>query len=138
MKDGADVESALEAQQLLLESNLELAFRAYDDAFGEKMRDPVVFLLDCEDAVGGEIARSWLGDDAVDEAIAAQHSDGESVETTVYACAFPFQKCRLEVPAVFEYLAPVFAGNAPPDGFLGIAVTCGGASALTVPFEARD
>lgn len=141
MEDGADAEAALEAQQMLLESSLEVAFRAYDDALSENIRDPVVFLLDCEDSVGGEIARSWLGDDAVDEAIAAQEMKSTSPApffTTVYACAFPFLKCRTEVPAVFAYLAPVFAGDAPTDGFLAIAVTSGGASALTVPFAARD
>ena len=133
MNDGVDVEAALEAQQLLLESNLELAFRAFDDALSGKMHDPVVFLLDCEDAVGGEIARSWVGDDTVDEAIAAQQSLGKSVETTVYACAFPFLNCSTEVPAVFEYLAPVFAVSAPTDGFLAIAVTRGGASVPYCP-----
>lgn len=137
MEEGAEGEAALEAQQMLLESSLELAFQTYD-AVREKMRDPVVFLLDCEDAVGGEIARSWLGDDTVDEAIAAQRSDGDSDKTTIFLCAFPYLKCRSEVPAVFAYLAPVFEGNAPTDGFLAIAVTSGGASALTVPFDARE
>jgi hypothetical protein len=134
--DAADgeIEEALEAQQLLLESSLELAFSAYDEALKSKMRDPVVFLLDCEDAIGGEIARSWLGEEAVADAI-ADHDD-EVTETTVFAHAFPFAQCRTEVPAVFPYLRPVL--EAPPvDGFLSISVTSGGASALTVPFTAR-
>ncbi len=136
VEERVDVEAALEAQQFLLESSLDLAFSAYDEALSDKMRDPVVFLLDCEDTIGGEIARSWVGDDAVDEAIAEQR-DSDSNATTVYACAYPFLKCRTEVPKVFEYLAPVFTGNPPKNGFLAIAITSGGASALTVPFDAR-
>lgn len=123
----------LEAQQLLLESSLELAFSAYDEALAAKLRDPVVFLLDCEDAIGGEIARSWLGEETVADAI-ADRDDG--AETTVFAHAFPFVQCRTEVPAVFPYLSPALK-TPPVDGFLAIAVTCGGASALTVPFSAR-
>ena len=131
----------LEAQQMLLESSLELAFSAYDDALKAKLRDPVVFLLDCEDAIGGEIARSWLGAETIADAIAdrAAGEDAASeaeTETTVFAHAFPFAKCRAEVPAVFPYLSAAF--EAPPaDGFLAISVTSGGASALTVPFDAR-
>ena len=134
----SQAEDPLEAQQLLLESSLELAFSAYDEALKAKLRDPVVFLLDCEDAIGGEIARSWLGEEAVADAIAdhAAADEEQETETTVFAHAFPFAKCRTEVPAVFPYLRPAF--EAPPvDGFLAISVTSGGASALTVPFTAR-
>lgn len=134
MENGA--EAALEAQQMLLESSLEEVFRTFDTV-RETMSDPVVFLLDCEDAVGGEIARSWLGDDTVDGAI-AEKKVADTFSTTVFVSAFPFAKCRTEVPAVFDYLGPVFASDPPSDGFLAIAVTSGGASALTVPFEARD
>ncbi len=140
MSDSTDESDALEAQQLLLESSLELAFRAYDDALRAKLRDPVVFLLDCEDEIGGEIARSWLGEDTIADAIADRvgsddATDDES-ETTVFAHAFPFAKCQTEVPAVFPYLS--LALETPPvDGFLAISVTSGGASALTVPFDAR-
>ncbi len=128
----------LEVQQLLLESSLELAFSAYDEALAAKLRDPVVFLLDCEDAIGGEIARSWLGEEIVADAIAdrAGSADEELAETTVFAYAFPFAECRTEVPAVFPYLRPALE-TPPVGGFLAIAVTCGGASALTVPFDAR-
>jgi hypothetical protein len=128
-----DDDVTLEAQQWLLESSLPLAFSAYDEAVAAKQRDPVVFVLDCEDDLGSEIARSWLGDEAVEDAIADREDEAE---TTVFAHAFPFAKCRTEVPAVFPYLQPAF--HFPPaDGFLAISVTAGGASALTVPFDAR-
>lgn len=127
---------ALEAQQWLMESSLELAFEAYDEAIVAKMRNPVVFMLDCEDAIGGEIARGWLGADVVADAIADREVNDADSETTVFAHAFPLAKCRTGVPAVFPYLKGVFE-QAPADGFLAISVTAGGASAFTVPFEAR-
>ena len=140
-------EAALEAQQELLESSLPLVFEAYDIATKAGNSSPVVILLDCEDDVGREIAESWLGAGAVQEAIEqrqlleednADDSDDINDQTTVFAHAFPIEECRQEVPEVFPYLAPVFSADLPQDGFLVIAVTCGGASALTVPLSARD
>jgi len=132
---------ALEAQQELLENSLSLVFEAFDSAIKEKMVDPVILLLDCEDAIGSEIARSWLGDEAVDNAIEERQLDEEEIDdenTTVFAYAFPFAECRREIPAVFPYLSPVFEQPPPTDGFLAISVTSGGASALTVPPSARQ
>jgi len=138
-KNGSIQESTLQAQQELLENSLPAAFSAYDLAKGEGMADPVVFLLDCEDEIGGEIARSWLGGDAIDEAIEQRRAeDGEEGQTTVFAYAFPFEKCREEVPAIFPYLKPIFSKALPRESFLAIVVTYGGASALTVPFSARE
>jgi len=122
-----------------LENSLPAAFSAYDLAKSEGMAEPVVFLLDCEDEIGGEIARSWLGSEAVEEAIEQRRLEtGEEGLTTVFAYAFPFEKCREEVPAIFPYLEPVFSEALPRESFLAIVVTCGGASALTVPFSARE
>lgn len=135
-REAAEEFDPLEAQQMLLESSLELAFEAYDEALRDKLRDPVVFLLDCEDEIGGEIARSWLGAETINDAIADRAASDDEAETTVFAHAFPFAKCRTEVPAVFPYLEPALK-SPPADGFLAISVTCGGASALTVPFDAR-
>ncbi len=139
MTEPSNAEDPLEAQQMLLESSLPLAFEAYDTAVRAKMRQPVVILLDCEDAIGGEIARSWLGDDAVDHAIAERQADDDEslTETTVFAQAFPLAKCRGDISAVFPYLSPAFESDPPAEGFLAVAVTCGGASVLTVPFDAR-
>lgn len=148
--DHPSEEAALEAQQELLESSLPLVFEAYDIATKDGNSSPVVILLDCEDEVGREIAESWLGVEAVQEAVeqrqlletnhAVDADDSEDIngQTTVFAHAFPIEECRQEVPEVFPYLAPVFSADLPQDGFLVIAVTCGGASALTVPLSARD
>jgi len=124
----------LEQQQLLAESSLPLLFETYDDAIKNKTEDPVVMLLDCEDEIGGPIARAWLGGDTVDDAIANNVDD----DTTVYARAVSWQEARREVPETFEYLASVFADPPPADGFLVVSVTAGGASALTVPMGARE
>ncbi len=140
-KESAATEAALQ-QQNLLESSLPAAFTAYDTAKEQGMSAPVVFLLDCEDEIGGEIACGWLGNQAVSDAIEqrqleAAHAEADE-EVTVFAYAFPLKQCCEEVPKLFPYLATVFASELPEDGFLVIVVTAGGASALTVPFECRE
>jgi hypothetical protein len=132
-----DEEAALEEQQWLLESSLPLVFEAYDEAVARDVADPVVILLDCEDAMGGEIARSWLGDEAVDDAIAEESQYEEAGDaTTVFAFAYALAECRSELPPVFPYLAPALE-QPPAGGFLAVSVTSGGASVLIVPLDAR-
>ena len=135
-------DAALEAQQMLLETSLDLVFAAADAAGKDGIVDPVVILLDCEDSIGSEIACSWLGSEAVADAIAerraADVADREDADkTTVYAQAFTQRECQEVVPKIFPYLAPVFLQKPSDEGFLAIAVTSGGASALTVPHSAR-
>ena len=134
-------DDVLEAQQELLESSLPVAFEAYDQARNSGMKLPVVFLLDCEDPVGREIVQSWLGAESVQDAVEQRQlsqQDQADSRTTVFTHAFPWLDCRTEVPEVFPYLEPVFDEEYPENGFLAIAVTRGGASALTVPFTARE
>jgi hypothetical protein len=138
-EDSAEDSASLDLQQSLLEESLELVVNVYNEAVREGVTEPVVLLLDCEDKIGGQIARSWLGSAAVDEAIADQRSDDPSGEsTTVFARAFPLAESARQVPAVFPYLAPVFDQALPTDGFLAISIASGGASALTVPLDAVD
>jgi hypothetical protein len=133
-----DLEESLEAQQTLLETSLPLAFETYDDAVSRNVKNPVVLVLDCEDEIGGEIARGWLGDEAVDDAISHHAaSDPSDDATTVFAYAFSLEECRREVPPVFPYLAPALEAPPAPGGFWAIAITSGGASLLTVPLDAR-
>ena len=135
----ADDQTALDEQQALLEDSLELVRSVYDSAVREAVDEPVVILLDCEDSIGGQIARGWLGSAAVDEAIEDQRADDPSGETTtVFARAIPLAECARQIPAVFPYLAPIFAQTLSADGFLAISIAAGGASALTVPFTALD
>jgi|GEM_PF-1410218 len=138
-KETTAAETALLAQQELLESCLELVFETREAARTDSVADPVILLIDCEDALGAEIANAWLGAAAVRNAIAERQLDDPAGEvTTVYARAFSWAESRREVPLVFDYLAPVFETPAPVDGFLAIAVTAGGASAFTVPLSASN
>lgn len=129
----ADEAAALDFQQQLLEDSLPLVGEVYQTAKADGLTQPVVILLDCEDEIGGQIARSWLGE-AVDDAI-AENSDEM---TTVFAHAFALADCAKQVPAVFPYLQPVFEQAYPQNGFLAISVAAGGASALTVPLDALE
>ncbi len=134
-----DDEAASQAQQEMLENCLELVFDAFDEGVADKVVDPIVFLLDCEDEIGEQIASAWMGAEAVRDAVAEQQlAEPSSDLTTVFARAFPMSESRQEVPGVFPYLASVFDAELPKDGFLAIAVTAGGASAFTVPLTARD
>jgi hypothetical protein len=134
-----EMQLALDEQQALAESSLPLLFEAYDDALDSEVERPVVILLDCEDEIGGEIARAWLGADEVDEAISDRVASSDSEDsTTVYARAFSWDDCQAEIPEVFPYLAEVFETDSPDNTFLTISVTSGGASALHVPLELRE
>ncbi|MCA9258499.1 MAG: hypothetical protein KDA61_04835 [Planctomycetales bacterium] len=131
-------DDALEAQQWLLENSLPAAVAAYRDALSQGIACPVVYVVDCEDEVGGKIVRSWLGDEAVDDAIADQELQREhEEETTVFAWAFDWDEAAGETAAMFPYLEPAFEER-PDDGFLAISVAAGGASALTVPGAVVD
>jgi hypothetical protein len=130
----ASPDDPLEQQQALAETSLALLFSTYDEARSASMADPVVVLLDCEDPIGGQIARAWLGEDAVNDAIGMN----DESDTTVFARPFPWKDSQREIPKTFPYLAPVFQSPPPTDGFLVVSVTAGGASALTVPHDARE
>ena len=119
--------NALDAQQDLLESSLEAVFAAYDEARARNLEQPVVMLVDCEDAIGGKIVRGWLGDEPVDNAIAEHANVDGDAGTTVFAQGFSFAESCREIPVVFPYLESVFRKSAPEDGFLAVAVTHGGA-----------
>ena len=124
----------LELQQSLCETSLPLLFEAFDDAGRDGIDPAVVVLLDCDDSVGGRIARAWLGDAAVDDALAEFSADAD---TAVYAQVLAFADARRELSQMFPYIAAVFDDRPADDGFLVVSVTAGGASALTVPLSAR-
>ena len=130
--------AASQAQQELLESCLDLVFDTFDEGLSDNVIDPVIFVVDCEDKIGEQIASGWLGTEAVRDAVAEQQLlEGSDETTTAYARAVSLAECRREIPIVFPYLAPVFFGDPPATGFLAIAVTAGGASVFTVPLSAR-
>lgn len=126
------LQEALDEQQAMVESALELVFQTYDDGVAEGMQQPVVWLLDCEDPIGGQIARGWLGDEAVDDALAA----AEDEDATLFARPVSWEVSKAETPSVFPYLADAFE-TPPTDGLMVIGVTAGGASAIIAPLAAR-
>lgn len=138
MPDKPDPDDPLEQQALLVESSLPLVFQAYDDALDDGVATPLVVLVDCEDDLGSQIVRGWLGDDAVDDAIAEQppESDDGQALTTVFARAVPWSEASA-LGEAFPYLAETLAMGPPEGGLLVVGVTAGGASALTAPWEAR-
>jgi hypothetical protein len=148
-----ELEAALEAQQWLAESSLDAVFEAYDEAVEQGLESPVIVLVDCEDELGGEIARGWLGEEAVEEAIlwrqsedtlAAEQDGGDEEDdedeerTTVFARAVGWSDAAKEISEAFPYLVEAFEEGPPDDGVLVISITAGGASALTAPFDLRD
>lgn len=127
------------AHEAMIESSLSLLFATYDEATKDGVGEPVLFLIDCEDSIGGEIARAWAGGDAVDDAVYLEQSERvEGNATTVFARALPLSDCRKEVPVVFPYLADVLAGAPVADGMFVIVVTDGGAAAFSVPLDLRS
>ncbi|MBN1852668.1 MAG: hypothetical protein JW829_08085 [Pirellulales bacterium] len=122
--------------EALIESSLPLLFATRTEALDHGLHDPVLFLVDCEDPMGGEMARAWVGDDAVDDAVILESASRENDDTTtVLARAVPWTQCQKEVPGTFPYLAAVFEKKPDQDGFLVISVTNAGAAAFTVPLE---
>ncbi len=129
---------ALEQQQDLVEANLPTVFTAYDEAKSEGVIEPLILLVDCEDDLGGQIARDWLGDEQVDNAIAIENQSKENESlTTIFALPTEWHESREELSESFPYLAEFFEGEYPQDGLLVLSITAGGASGLGVPFDAR-
>ena len=111
-----DNDAALDCQQTLLENCLEEAFAAYDQGLNSGSNELVVFLLDCEDPIGSQIARSWLGPEAVEQAIEdVQSQRTDTDETTVFATTFSWVDSQREVPQVFPLSVAGVSGR----------VTCG-------------
>lgn len=135
-----DDDDALDAHQLLVESALPLIFETYDEAIADEAVNPLVILVDCEDELGGQIARGWLGDETIDDAIAAEAPDDDSEEpqTTVFARAISWQEAQPDLAEAFPYIAPALDEGPPSDGVFVVGITAGGASAFTAPWDARD
>lgn len=128
----------LELQQELVETALPLVFSTYDEAERDGVQSPLVVLVDCEDELGGQIARGWLGEEVVDDAIAANLPDEDpDSQTTVFARALGWEEAAAELAEAFPYLGPALESAPPDDGVFVVSITAGGASALTAPWDAR-
>ncbi|TWT42527.1 hypothetical protein [Botrimarina hoheduenensis] len=148
-----ELEAALDAQQTLVESSLPLVREVFLQAQRDRVAHPLVVLIDCEDELGGDVARGWLGDETVNDAIALQHAeqvaareneaadepehdeDHDEPATTVYAHGIAWSEARGVLSAAFPYLEPILDMKPAPEGILVISITAGGASALTAPLS---
>jgi hypothetical protein len=136
-----DQQRDMDAREALVEDSLALVFEAYDRAAADGVVVPVIFLMDCEDEIGAEIARAWDGDDAVDAALLPEREqdaeEGPSSLVTVLSRPADFEDCQRELPELFPYLAASFE-RPPTAGILVVVVAFGGAGTFTVPHDARD
>jgi hypothetical protein len=130
-----DLEADMDAREELLEGSMEQVYTVYEESLQDGVYLPVVFLVDCEDELGGKLARDWVGREEVDEAIESNRSDSKRALTTTFAQCLSFQDCQDYVPKMFSYLQGSFQ-QAPPEGtFIAIVVACGGAATFFVPYE---
>jgi hypothetical protein len=130
-----DFEADMDAREELLEGSLEQVYTVYEEALEDGVYLPVVFLIDCEDELGGKLARDWVGREEVDEAIESNRAAGKGTLTTTFAQCLSFQDCQDYVPKMFSYLQGSFQ-QAPPEGtFVAIVIASGGAASFFVPYE---
>ncbi len=130
----------MDGREALIEDCLESLFVAFDSGTAEGFLSPVVMLVDCEDAVGAPIARSWEGNDAVDAAIMANAKDAEELDNipaTILIRTVSFVDGEQELPKWFPYLHESFSQGPPVDGFYVVVISFGGAGIFTVPMSAR-
>ena len=135
-----DHENDMDGREDLVEHCLDRLFAAYDLGRGEGFSNPVIFLVDCEDAIGAVVARGWEGDEVVDAAILANADSAKNqqeVPTTVLIRAASFADSQREVPQWFPYLEEFFLRRPPNDTFCVVAIAFGGAATFTVPLSSR-
>jgi len=131
-----DAHRDMDGREALADECIERVLQAHREAGKENVLEPVVFLIDCEDPIGSELARAWEGDDAVDGAIlaGAEQSDDardDSWAITTLVRAVGFAECRREVVELFPYLAASFEAPPPAGQILIVVVAYGGAGTFT-------
>ena len=135
-------EHDMDGREALLDSSLPPLFGAFDKSIEEGLINPVLLLIDCEDTIGGPIAREWEGGDAVDAAIlsnAMVERDRKSDEqaTTVLIKTVSFLDGRQELSRWFPYLSEAFTEGPAAEGFYVVVISFGGAGVFTVSMSAR-
>ena len=132
-------ENAEAVRDELIEVCLHQIFAAFDEGCQQMIDTPVVFLVDCQDEIGGGLARAWKGDAAVERFVKEQSGKGATQDSVIMlAAAYAYADCCQEVPETFPYLAGTFEGKPPEDGFIAVVVAAGGAATYTVPHDARS
>ena len=108
---------------------------AHASGISKSMADPVVFLVDCEDDVGGRLARTWLGGPAVDQQIAARKRGERPGHTVVLARPVPFDEVEVMLRFDFPYLAEVAPERPGEHEICVFVVALGGAASLFMPID---
>ena len=75
---------------------------AWRDAKSRGMKDPVLFIFDCRDQVGGVIARGVVGKETVDGVIA--RSEENEIDDAIMLICQPFDYCQKMMRMGFRYL----------------------------------
>ena len=128
-----DLDADMDAREALLEGSMEQVLSVYDEALDDGMHLPVIFLVDCEDQIGGKLARDWVGREEVDEAITANRAAGNAELTTTFAQSLSFADCQEYVPRMFPYLQGTFDQPPGEDRMITLVVAEGGAATFFVP-----
>lgn len=108
---------------------------AHNWALTQNMRDPVVFLVDCEDDVGGRLARAWLGAAAVEAQIAARKRGERPGLTVVLARPVPFEEAQTIIQFDFPYLNEIAPEQPGTHEIAVVVVGLGGAASLFIPLD---
>ena len=137
-----DAEHDMDGREILIESALPQLFGAFDAAVEGGLIDPVVLLIDCEDTIGGPIAREWDGSDAVDAAIMSNAIDGQTSNTderttTILVKTVSFFDGQQELSRWFPYLSDALSKGPTVDEFYVVVISFGGAGVFTVPMSVR-
>ena len=88
---------------------------AWLDAKKRGMEDPIVFLIDCRDQLGGKAARGLVGHDEVDGLI-ARSEENESDDAILMVCK-PFDACHRLMKKGF-YILDDIAAERPAEGVI--------------------
>ena len=137
-KKDRDLAADMDTRESLLEGSLEQVLSVFDEALDDGMHLPVIFLVDCEDQIGGKLARDWVGREEVEEAITQNRATGNPDLTTTFAQSLSFADCQEYVPKMFPYLQGTFDRPPSEDQMITIVVAAGGAATFFVPIEIAE
>jgi hypothetical protein len=108
---------------------------AHANGLSQGMVDPVIWLVDCEDDVGGRIARTWVGGDSLEKQIAARKRGERPGHTTVIVRPIPYDETEFMLRYDFPYLAEVVPERPSKQEICVFVVSLGGAASLFMPIE---
>ena len=97
---------------------------AWRDATTRGMKDPVVFIFDCHDEIGGPVARGLVGHKEVEGAIA--RSEKAEIDDAILLICRPFDECQEMIRMGFHHLDGIAAERPREDVILWVVFAAGG------------